>query len=343
MNILSPYGKDPLTELKDVYKLSSFDELLGRAYRHLEQSYGFSDVAIEYINIAFGMAIKFTHSDSTYFLKFTGRANHNQPQKLFELLNYLRLQGVPVAENVPMSEGGYFKNILDHSPYDVTYLMREAKGTLITEITRPRLQQYIETMTTFHRVGLDYQPRVFANQRGLKYFLSDAVSIFEEIQSLSEEQNAWLKSLLGYIESSFERVAWGKDLSKSHIHWDFRFCHVLFDEGGVSGIIDPEQATFAERLFDVVIGIVSHSDPARALLLNHQEILEGLHLYNLLYPFSQSDRKALKAMILCALYNELAGKILFLSTGVSDTQEQDVETLWAALEYFYGLPEDLRL
>jgi Ser/Thr protein kinase RdoA (MazF antagonist) len=335
MKVLSPYGKDVLTELKDVYNLNSVDELLRRVRHFLSNDYGFDDVDIEMIHVAFGTAIKFKHDAKTYYLKFAGRANHHHPEELFLLLEYLRQAGLPLPEVLKTLDGVYFKNIFESSGYDVTYVMREVQCEVMAEVTPKRLEQFTQTLAKFHRLGESYEPKVYAKARSIHDFLRDAITELEPY-SYTTKEIALLKQITPYIQTVFEDFKRHNALSKTHIYWDFRFCHVLFEGDTVTGILDSEQSTYAERIYDVCVAIVSHSNPARCLLLNPQQVLGSLKRYDELYPFNSYDHRGLKAMLLCALLNELGGKLLFLQTGQSESKQEDVDTTWAMLELVYN-------
>ncbi len=336
MKILSPYGKNVTRELKDVYNLNSVEELLQRVRRYLSKDYNFDDVDIEMIHIAFGTAIRVRYNNESYYLKFTGRANHHNPEALFPFLEHLRQNSLPLPEVLKTLDGAYFKNILDKSGYDVTYVMCEVRGEVMNEVTEERLKQFIQTLVTFHKTGEGYKPRVYANARDLHHFLYDAITELKPY-AYSAQQTALLGKIIPYIQKVFETFKQHDGLSKTHIHWDFRFCHVLFDHNIVSGILDSEQATYAERIYDVTIALVSHSNPARCLLLNTKQLFTALRRYDELYPFNQHDRDGLQAMLLCALLNELGGKLLFLQTGQSEAEQIDVDNLWELLEHTYTL------
>lgn len=340
MKILSPYGKDVVTELKDVYNLNSVDELLQRVRRYLANDYGFDDVDIEMIHVAFGTAIKFKHDNKSYYLKFAGRANHHHPEALFALLEHLRQNGLPLPEILKTNEGTYFKNILEKSGYDVTYVIREVRGEVMTEVTDERLEQFVQTLAAFHKLGESYEPRVLANARDIHHFLNDAVTELQPYEYTARQKHL-MQEVFSYMRSSFDEFKNHNGLSKTHVHWDFRFCHVLFEGNNVTGILDSEQATYAERIYDVCVAVVSHSNPARCLLLSTEQIFQGLRRYDELYPFNTFDREGLKAMLLCALLNELGGKLLFLQTEQSESEQIDVDRTWELLESIYNLPKIL--
>lgn len=336
MKILSPYGKNVARELKDVYNLNSLGEMLQRVRRHLSDNYGFDDVQIEMVHIAFGTAIKFAHNNENYYLKFTGKANHQHPEELFTFLEHLRQNGLPLPEILKTLDGVYFKNILEHSPYDVTYVMREVCGEPMTEVTAERLEQFIQALATFHSLGETYEPRVYAKSRSIHDFLQDAITELKPYL-YTPKQTALLEQIIPYVQNTFDGFKRHDALSKTHIHWDFRFCHVLFEGDKVTGILDSEQATYAERIYDVCVAFVSHPNPARRLLLDGDQILAALKHYDELYPFSQVDKEGLKAMLLCALLNDLAGTLLFLQTGQSESEQGDLNNLWKMVEHFYKL------
>jgi Ser/Thr protein kinase RdoA (MazF antagonist) len=336
MKILSPYGKNVAAELKDVYNLNSLDEMLQRVYRYLADGYGFNNVEIEMVHIAFGTAIKFSYNNETYYLKLAGRANHHHPEELFPFLEHLRNKGLPLPEVLKTLDGVYFKNILENSGYDVTYVMREVRGEVMTEVTVEKLEQFIQTLAMFHRLGEGYEPRVYAEARSVREFLQDAITELKPY-SYTAKETALLESIIPYIHTIFDDFKRHNGLSKTHIHWDFRFCHVLFEGNRVTGILDSEQAAYAERIYDVCVAVVSHSNPARCLLLSPQQVFDSLKRYNKLYPLNSYDCDGLKAMLLCVLLNELGGKLFFLQTGQSESKQEDVDNTWTILEAIYKL------
>ncbi len=327
-NILSPYGKNVTAELNDVYNLASVDELLERVSNFLAAGYGFAEVHIEEIYVAFGIAVRFSHAGTSYYLKFTGRANHGDPEGLFAYREYLRKQQLPLPEIVETVNGTYFETILDNSPYDVTYGMKTLPGRPITRKTVGELEQYAHVMAQFHRLGATYEPKVYARSRDVHRYFAEARDDLESV---------------AYVHARLEPLKTNNTLSKTHIHRDFRLCHALFEDQTLSGIIDAEHAEYAERIFDVCMGLVSHPNPAQCLLLNLGEILEYIKYYDRLYPLTQPDRQALKAMLLCALLNELSGAFLFVDTGQSEARETDIAKLWLILKHVEPLPDDLGL
>ena len=335
MKILSPYGKHIPTELKDVYKLESVDELLGCVRRFLADCYGFKTVQIETVHVAFGTAIKFLHADKSYYLKFTGRANYRDPEGLFRYFEHLRAQGLPLPEVLKTVDGAWFKNILNGSPYDVTYVMEALPGGPMTRKTAQGLEACVGIMAAFHRFGADYTPRVYARSRNMHIYFREARESFGKAEGLSAERQKLLKRTLAYTHRILKEVQADDALSKTHVHGDFRFCHIFFEHGKVSGIIDAEHIDYAERVFDVCMGLVSHTDPARCLLLNLGEILGCLGRYDQLYPFNEADRQALKAALLCTLFNELSG---FVGTGRSEGRRANAHKLWRVLAEVERLP-----
>lgn len=341
MKILSPYGKHVATELKDVYNLASVDELLGRVYRFLADRYNFGTVQIEELHVAFGIAVRFVHAGRSYHLKFTGRANHRDPEGLFHLLEYLRENRVPLPEVVRTVDGALFENILDDSPYDVTYVMKTLPGKPMARPTAGQLEEFVNVMAAFHRLGADYRPKVYAKSRNVYIYFREARGSLEQANGLSTKRRELLARTLVYAHEALELIKADDALSKTHIHGDFRFCHILFEGQSVSGIIDAEHVDYAERVFEVCMGLVSHTNPARCLLLDLDEILGCLRRYNQLYPLTEADRRVLKAMMLCALLNELSGSLLFIETGRSEARRADTYKLWKMLEDLEKLPNGL--
>lgn len=336
MKILSPYGKNVSTELNDVYNLASINELLERARRFLADRYGFSNVRVETVHVAFGTAIRFSHADESYYLKFTGRANHRDPEGLFRYFEHLRAQGLALPEVLKTVDGAWFETILSGSPYDVTYVMKTIPGEPMAHKTAWGLEACVRVMAAFHRLGADYTPKVYAKSRNLHIYFREACESLGEAEGLSPEQRALLGRTLAYTREVL-RVA-GDSLSKTHVHGDFRFCHIFFKHDKVSGLIDAEHIDYAERVFEVCMGLVSHTDPARCLLLNVDEILGCLRRYDQLYSFNEADRQALKAVLLCALLNELSG---FVGSGRSEGRRANAHKLWRVLAEVETLTDSL--
>lgn len=342
MEIVSPYGKNVTQELREVYKLESLDALLGRVRCYLAESYGFQPVVIEQVHVAFGIAVRFSYQEQLYYLKFTGRANHQQPEALFEYHNYLRRHGIPLPEILQTVNRTHFETILESPWYDVTYVMKAVRGRVMGRKTALRLGQYVRVIAEVHRLGVDYEPRVISGYRNVHDFFREAVEGLADL-TFTASHRRLLEQATGSARDTLADLKRYDDLSKTHIHGDFRLCHVMFDQGGVSGVIDAEHLTYAERLWDVCVGSVSHPNPVRCLLLELGEVLSLLKLYDRLYPLTKADRRTLKGVLQLALLNELAGILLFLGTGQSEANLQDARRLWKTLEHVEGLPSDLGL
>lgn len=342
MEVVSPYGKDVTRELQEVYKLESIGALLERVRSYLAESYGFQPAVIEQVHIAFGIAIRFSYQEQFYYLKFTGRANHRQPEALFEYHNDLRRRGIPLPEILQTVNRTHFETILESPWYDVTYVMKAAQGQVMRRKTALRLEQYVRVIADVHRLGVDYEPQVVSGYRTIHDFFRETAEGLTNF-TLTASHRRLLEQATGSVRDTLADLKRYDDLSKTHIHGGFRLCHVMFDRGGVSGVIDAEHLTYAERLWDICVGLVSHPNPARCLLLELGEVLSLLKLYDRLYPLTKADRRSLKGVLQLALLNELAGTLLFLSTGRSEADPQDARRLWKTLEHVVGLPNDFGL
>ncbi len=336
MKILSPYGKNVSTELNDVYNLASVDELLEHVRRFLADRYDFQTVHIDQVHVAFGTAVRFSHADGSYYLKFTGRANHRDPAGLFRYFGHLRAHGLPLPEILRTVDGAWFENILGGSPYDVTYVMKTLPGGPMVRKTARGLEACVRVIAAFHRLGADYTPKVYAKSRNMHIYFREACESLEKVDGLTAKRQKLLERTLSYTHGILEEIQEDDALSKTHVHGDFRFYHIFLEDGRVSGIIDAEHVDYAERVFEVCMGLVSHTNPARCLLLDLSEILGCLRRYDLLYPFTEADRQALKAVLLCALFNELLG---FAGTGRSEAREVNVHKLWRTLAAVERLPD----
>ena len=193
--ILSPYGKNVTAELNDVYNLASVKELLSRVRHFLETAYGFGTVQIEEVHVAFGVAIRFAYADESYYLKFTGRANHGDPEELFRYLEYLRTEGVPLPKIVETIHGTWFENILDNSPYDVTYVMKTLPGKPPARKTVWGLESYLNVMAEFHRLGATYKP-IYARSRDVHRCFQEAREDLESANGFSSDQRELLRNVI---------------------------------------------------------------------------------------------------------------------------------------------------
>lgn len=266
MDIVSPYGKDVTAELKSVYKVASVEELVGRVRRFLAERYAFKAVHLGQLHVAFGIAVRFVYKGECYYLKFAGRANHRQPEALFSYFEYLRAHQLPLPEVVRTHNGAPFENILEASPYDVTYVMKALPDGVMARKTARRLERCVDVMAAFHRLGADYTPRVYTGSRDVHAYFREARESLEGLEGLTPEQQGLLERSLSCAHEVLDIFGGGDALSKTHVHGDFRFCHIFFRGGRVSGIIDAEHSGYAERVFDVCVGLVSHTHPARCLL-----------------------------------------------------------------------------
>ncbi|MBD2430454.1 MULTISPECIES: hypothetical protein [Fischerella] len=75
MQVLSPYRKDVLAELKNIYGFDSVETATDFMIRHIQQHYQFQEVSVEMLHIAYGLVAKLKADSEIYYLKFASRSN----------------------------------------------------------------------------------------------------------------------------------------------------------------------------------------------------------------------------------------------------------------------------
>lgn len=344
MDIVSPYGKDVTAELKSVYKVASVEELVGRVRRFLAERYAFKAVHLEQLHVAFGIAVRFVYKGECYYLKFAGRANHRQPEALFSYFEYLRAHQLPLPEVVRTHNGAPFENILEASPYDVTYVMKALPGGVMARKTARRLERCVDVMAAFHRLGADYTPRVYTGSRDVHAYFREARESLEGLEGLTPSSRAcWnapsavrtrFWTSLEEVTRSRKRTFTGISGSVTSflgvdVFWNYRRRALGLRRACLRCLCGPGQP--------------HPSGPLSALGTRRDEILDCLRRYEGRYAFNAADHQALKGMMICVLLNELAGALLFTGTGRSEARATDIKRVWRTLQHFEKLPEGLGL
>lgn len=303
MQVLSPYGQNVLAELKDIYGFNSVEATAEFAIHHLQQQYQFKVVSVEALHISSGLAAKLKADGELYYLKFTSREMHENPEQLFPWLNYARKQGILLPEIIPATNGSWYLSPLKNveSDYDVVYLMRDVPGKPMEQASKQLLQQYAEAMAQFHRIGLEYSHPVLGaddltwesqweDRHELRNDLKDCPFISQELVSES----------MRVIEETEVCT-----LPQTIIHNDFRFCHVFFQDNPLSGVVDVDQSTQGERLLDLCYGLASGSSPESGSLLTFEQLQNTLLMYHQCLPLSELEQSILKGVLVYAFLETL--------------------------------------
>ena len=256
MQVLSPYGKNILTELKDIYGFNSVQATTEFIIQHLQQEYQFQIVLVESLHVAYGLVAKLNADGEIYYLKFASHEMHENPEQLFPWLNYARKQGILLPEIIRATNGSWYLSPLKdiESDYDIVYLMQGVPGKPMERAIKQLLQQYASALAEFHRVGFTYPHPVlgaddwtwesqWSDRHNLAKALKDCPFIWQELVAES----------MRVIEVT--KVC---ALPQTIIHNDFRFCHVFFQDNSLSGIIDIDMCTQGERLLDLCIGLTKN-------------------------------------------------------------------------------------
>ncbi len=260
--------KDVDTELRGVYGVQGVDALVSRVEVSAEALWGLPG-RVDEVHVAFGLAVRFRSGADPYYLKLASTRNAAEPELLFRLLAEQRKAGLPVVDVVPTSSGLGWANLLTDtgSCYDLAYVMRPAPGSVLAEPCRRSLEAYATMLARLHRVGKAFEPRLRA-------------------------------VVAPILEPS--------GLPCTHLHGDARLCHVFFEGTRVSGLIDPDQAAWGERILDVAQAAVSHGDPARAALLDPVLIRAFLDAYDREASLTDAERRALPRALDAAIAEALA-------------------------------------
>ena len=120
-----------------------------------------------------------------------------------------------------------------------------------------------------------------------------------------------------------------RHVASTIIHGDLRFCHVLFDNGDLTGLIDIDMSTRGERWFDFCAGLLSGNSPERGNLLNLDELRRTLTCYHDHLPLGAEDQTALKATFAYTAVETLVDLAQFAAAGT--TTRNDIESLQALL------------
>lgn len=295
MRVLSPYGEDALVELKDKYGLNSIEAAEKVILHHLQRQYSFQVVSIEELQICTGMAAKLRADNEIYYLKFSSHEIHKAPDQLFPWLDYARKQGIPLPEIIPAFDGSWYLSPLQNSDYDVVYLMRNVPGKPIEQVSQSVLSQFAEAMAQFHRVGFDYPQPVQGDDDSATWADIKQQENLDELRGGLQDRPFILQELVTDAMQVIEDTP-VCTIPKTVIHGDFRFCHVLFQDNRLSGIIDTDESTQGDRLLDLCYGLASGSAPEAGSLLTFEQLQDTLLLYHHSLPLNEQERSILKGM-----------------------------------------------
>ncbi|NEU74847.1 phosphotransferase [Hassallia byssoidea VB512170] len=346
MKIISPYGKDVLDELQRVYHLNSVEDLVTTIHDHLAKHYFIESCEILSVHVAFGLTLNILASGNIYYLKFASRTMNRTPKDLFLYIDFLYRNAIPVPKIFKTTDGSWFKSVLNDTDYDVVYLMSSSPGEPILAPSPSRIQEYAAVMARYHKLGLNYEPKVLGGQPTTftieQAIASDLPKFYHALcgreKLFSAREIDLINFIINYICTTFA-LAQPLQLLRTHIHGDFRLCHVFYTGETVSGIIDIDQSTYAERLIDVCYGLISSPNPAGGIFFSIEQIQLFLSSYNQEFPFTASERKLLKPMLLYALIEQLDEVSKCYETGNSDTTITDIELTHKALAKIFDIQE----
>lgn len=302
MQVLSPYGKDVLAELTNVYGFDSVEIATDFVIRYVQQHYQFQEVFVEMLHIAYGLTVKLKADNEIYYLKFASRSMHDNPNQLFPWLNYARKQGILLPEVIPTSNGSWYLSPLENvnSDYDVVYLMRNVLGKPMKQASQPLLRQYAEAMAQFHRVGFDYPHPVLGSNATWKGKWQNRHELWSNLKDSQFISQNLLSEAMQIIEQTQALT-----LPQTILHGDFRFCHVFFLDDSLSGFVDVDQSTQAERFIDFCYGLASGSSPEDVSLLTFEQLKSTLSIYHQHLPLNKAEQSVLKGAFAYAFLETL--------------------------------------
>ncbi|NJK47338.1 phosphotransferase [Candidatus Gracilibacteria bacterium] len=303
MQVLSPYGKDVLTELKDIYGFSSIAAATEFIIHHIKQQYQFQVISIESLHIGYGLVAKLKADGEIYHLKLTLHERYVNSDQLFPWLDYARKQGILLPEIIPASDGSWYLSPLKNVEldYDVIYLMRDVPGKPMKQASKQLLQQYAEAMAQFHRIGFEYSHPVLGAEdwtwESRWKYRHDLQNDLKDCPFVSQE----------LVAESIRAIAQTRvcTLPKTIIHKDFWFCHVFFQDNSLSGIVDVDMSTQGERLLDLCIGLTGSSSPARGSFLTFEQLQDTLSMYHQCLPLNEAEKSVFKGVLVYAFLDTL--------------------------------------
>lgn len=329
MELLSPYGKNIEQELQTVYHLHSVEDVRALVMGHLMTSYGFLQVRVVSLHVAFGLAARVEADGHTYYLKFASRDMNRTPEALFPLIDFLEERDVPVPHVLPTVDGHFYRDVLTDSPYDVVYLMRAVPGEVLREASPARVDAYARVMAQYHRYGQGFESRVMGGEASRVTWADRAQDVGDLVAALerffpvlAETTRQLLPEVAARLRAAFPE---GQTLPRTHLHGDFRLCHVLYTGDEVTGLLDVDQSTWGERLTDLCYGLMSAPTPENGAFLTLAELRRFFQTYDALLPLEDTERAALVPGLLLAGLELLGDLLLFLERGVSGVTPADVQ------------------
>ena len=189
------------------------------------------------------------------------------------------------------------------------------------QASEPLLRQYAQAMAQLHRAGTEYPHPVlgsnatwngkWTNRHELRRSLSNCPFISQNLVS----------EAIQVIEKTEVCT-----LPQTIVHGDFRFCHVFFKDGNLSGLVDVDQSTQGERFIDLCYGLASGSTPEGGSLLSFAQVQSTLSIYHQCLPLSEVEQSMLRGAFAYAFLETLD------DLSQSGGTEQDIRTTQTLLQ-----------
>lgn len=223
---------------------------------------------------------------SRYVLTIVEHESHDDVEWFMQLLAYLNDRNIPCARPLQATNGTYTNTLSDKPATVVECLDGADKSSVTTEDCHAIGQ----VLASLHK-SCEHYPHKRTDSRGKNWREQTA----EKVRSrLNPEDQKLLEHHMnaGYADTL-------EQLPQSVIHADLFRDNVLFNEGGISGIIDFYYACTGSMLYDLAItfndwcrgtSTVVDRDRARALLTGYEKIR----------PLESAERNKWPEAIRCA-------------------------------------------
>jgi aminoglycoside phosphotransferase len=323
--VYSPYGKDSLTELRQVFGFNSVQSAVSFITQHILQNYPFQRVSVTDLHIAGGLTARIrawaeTTPPGDFYLKFTSHTVNACPEEVFPWLAYAYQYGIPFPRILQTKMGNWYLNPRVSKDYDRVYLMQALPGQSLRVAHPVQLNQYARMMAGLHRLGLKYPAPFRGKSASWNDRWSERKQFWQFLQEIPFLNSVLLTHAWQVIEDTGLQL-----FSQSMLHGDFRLCHVLFHNSSLNGIIDLDEATWGERWVDYCYGLISSGDPQRAGLLDYPALVAVLQTYHQNFPLSETDRRFVQATFTYAILETIVDITPSVQSGAAPIE--DVYTL----------------
>lgn len=335
MEIESPYieADQHAQILQEQYDVNSADALVQQITSRIEAEYPLTVDDVDYLRIPHDIVARIHTSAGRFYFK-TVTEWVSDITGVLDFVAYLRSHGLPLPA-IKQTELG--QRLISFEGSDA-YLCSRVPGTPLSPTAPPQLSAYASLLATIHDLGERYAVTAGevtsskASNESLNARIETSLphlreGLFESADTLfSGEQLNLLQSGVEFVENTYEEHVPVR-LPQTHIHGDFRLCHVLQRNGTITGVLDFDEVTYGERLADVCFGLISAPEPnnGKAIPLALQRhVLQEYDTHQTLTP---TERAALPTLLVWSNLMQLNGLCVYHREGVRDTTSAQKATV----------------